>query len=304
MPGGYPVHISRWTRLGSAHGEANKMLLLGEPEAVVAAACSPGVTAQMAKRVWWSHQSAEIARHLLNHDSVKLDGLGNELACYLLDYLPFEEHSLNGIQTIQHCLYAKLIGEHLKKDLWGRASRKNAYYVGFLLAGPMSIPLQETAHSALAVIQAPLSVLAALNNSYASTFEHFLQPAGRRWLRTLQMAMYKPSEPDVVTAIFCAIEQHAGIGNTGLVATDHNNAQTIANSWLIGTAGDTEFKQLLRALPESTHDQLEALLVMMQLGENTLVPLFRGRDASGTVMRKHLQPLSQVLDNQICALLN
>ena len=33
MPGGYPMHLKRWTRMGFATNTLAKMLLLGEPEA-------------------------------------------------------------------------------------------------------------------------------------------------------------------------------------------------------------------------------------------------------------------------------
>lgn len=38
-PGGYPVYLKRWTRMGQASGaNLDALLLLGEPEAVVAVA--------------------------------------------------------------------------------------------------------------------------------------------------------------------------------------------------------------------------------------------------------------------------
>ena len=41
-PGGYPVYLKRWTRMGQARDESlAQLLLLGEPEAVVAAVHAP-----------------------------------------------------------------------------------------------------------------------------------------------------------------------------------------------------------------------------------------------------------------------
>ena len=41
-PGGYPVYLKRWTRMGQMRDESlEQLLLLGEPEAVVAAVCAP-----------------------------------------------------------------------------------------------------------------------------------------------------------------------------------------------------------------------------------------------------------------------
>ena len=42
-PGGYPVYLRRWTRMGQMRDDSlEQLLMLGEPEAVVAAVCSPG----------------------------------------------------------------------------------------------------------------------------------------------------------------------------------------------------------------------------------------------------------------------
>ena len=46
------------------------------------------------------------------------------------------------------------------------------------------------------------------------------------------------------------------------------------------------------------------MLVLAQLGEHTLNRYFGGRDASGTVMRKHLKPLISQINLSIQNLLN
>jgi hypothetical protein len=304
MPGGYPVHISRWARMGSAHSAIDKLLLLGEPEAVVAAACSAGLTVQIAHSVWWSLQSTEVARSMLRHESIQRDSLGSELAQFLLEYLPIEEQSLAGMETVRLCLLDNLVSELQRAELWERAKRKNYYYVGFLNAGDEAIPLQEESHPALAPVQALLSAMIEKSNSYARGFLYFLQAAGRRWLRTLQMALRKPIEPDVVVAIFMAIEQQVKVSEVNFLATEFADACNFASSWCDGDSSVAEFDQVLATLPNSMLPQLKAYLVLMQMGERTVIPVFRGRDATGSVMRKHLQPVSSVLQRQIQVLLD
>lgn len=303
MPGGYPVHISRWARMGSAHSAVDKLLLLGEPEAVVAAACSPGLTLQIARNVWWSMQSTDVARSMLRHDSVQRDSLGRELARFLLEFLPFEEQSLDGMETVRLCLHDSLISERQRADLWDRAKRKNYYYVGFLNAGDEAIPLQEDSHPALGTVQVALCAMIDKNNSYARGFLYFLQAAGRRWLRTLQLVLRKPVDPDVVVAIFVAIEAQVKAIGVDLVATECADACSVSDSWCDGRSGIAEFDLLLAIIPKSMFARLNAYLVLMQMGESTLMPVLRGRDATGSVMRKHLQPVSSVLERQIQVLL-
>ena len=50
-PGGYPVYLQRWTRMGQMKDDSlEQLLMLGEPEAVVAAVCAPGLTDELARR--------------------------------------------------------------------------------------------------------------------------------------------------------------------------------------------------------------------------------------------------------------
>ena len=60
-PGGYPVYLKRWTRMGQARDEIlESLLLLGEPEAVVAVVNAGGLTDEIARRAWWTVQSLSL----------------------------------------------------------------------------------------------------------------------------------------------------------------------------------------------------------------------------------------------------
>ena len=60
-PGGYPVFLQRWTRMGQAKdAQLEKLLLLGEDEAVVAVAGAPGLTDDIARRAWWAMPTADM----------------------------------------------------------------------------------------------------------------------------------------------------------------------------------------------------------------------------------------------------
>ena len=80
-PGGYPVHLKRWTRMGQARDESlGRLLLLGEPEAVVAVVHAQGLTDELAARAWWAMPNAENARRMLEKSSVVQGDTGRELA--------------------------------------------------------------------------------------------------------------------------------------------------------------------------------------------------------------------------------
>ncbi len=77
-PGGYPVYLKRWTRMGQARDEIlESLLLLGEPKAVVAVVNATGVTNELARRAWWAQQSADNARCMLRQEAVVNGSMGS-----------------------------------------------------------------------------------------------------------------------------------------------------------------------------------------------------------------------------------
>ena len=87
-PGGYPVYLKRWTRMGQARDEIlESLLLLGEPEAVVAVVNASGITDELARRAWWTLQTADNARCMLGQDAVVAGKMGPVLAEFLVEFL-------------------------------------------------------------------------------------------------------------------------------------------------------------------------------------------------------------------------
>jgi hypothetical protein len=140
-PGGYPIYLRRWTRMGQMRDESlEQLLLLGEPEAVVAAVCSPGLTDELARRAWWAMEDAENARRMLSNPAIVAGTMGRVLVDYLLDYLPFETESDKITESIRLILQTGLVDADRRDDLWKKAARKQVYLVGFLQAVPDDLP--------------------------------------------------------------------------------------------------------------------------------------------------------------------
>ena len=132
-PGGYPVFLRRWTRMGQARVDSlEKLLLIGEPEAVAAVVHASGLTDEIARRAWWTGENAENARRMLENESVVEGKMGKELAKFLVEFLPFEERQKAIMDSVCLVLQPGLINDEMREDLWKRAKRKNSYYVGFL----------------------------------------------------------------------------------------------------------------------------------------------------------------------------
>ena len=118
-PGGYPVYIQRWTRMGQARDKGlDRLLLLGEPEAVVSVAYSNGLTDELARRAWWAMPTADNARRMLERECVVQGQMGKILADYLIEHLPFENEPHIIIDTVRIVLQPGLTDEAARQRLW------------------------------------------------------------------------------------------------------------------------------------------------------------------------------------------
>ncbi|MDP2254287.1 MAG: hypothetical protein Q8J60_08900, partial [Thiobacillus sp.] len=91
-PGGYPVHLTRWTRqsqAGLSIQHLAQLLLIAEEEAVVAVVHSPALTDELARYAWWCMPTLENARLMLMRDAVCRGSMGRTLAQFLVDHLAF-----------------------------------------------------------------------------------------------------------------------------------------------------------------------------------------------------------------------
>jgi len=304
IPGGFPRHLQVWSRMGDSNHSLDKMLLLGEREAIVALACSGQLNAEQAGYAWWAAQSPEVARKLLKIPEVVASDLGIELAQFLLEFLPFEAQPLDVVQSVMLCLQGDLLKPQQRNDLWDKARRKNPYFVGFLLAGPQAIPADEAPHPAHQACLDKLDAEIQENNDYALNFIHFLSPEGRKWLKSLQLALKKPGDPDVVIALFIGIDRYISIAVGPSRGTlEFQTAASLAAQLCSENSKEPDIDRIYPRLDTTQKQQFEAMLILAQLGEHTLNRYFGGRDASGTVMRKNLKPLIGQINTTINSLL-
>ena len=305
-PGGYPIFIKRWTRMGHTHNTLEHMLLLGEPEAVTAVAYSNDLTHEIARRVWWANPNTDIARQLLRHESVVQGDLGKELTEFLMEFLPFEERQLDIVNTIRLCLQGDLMTEEERLNLWKRAKRKNPYYVGFMHADPALIPEKKKPSAHAEIVQSQLASLLDKQNIYAETLVYLLSETGQKWLTTLKYSLHKPVDQDVIISLFIAIDQHFSIPFEKARGVRHlEDGIELAKKYCdMQSDCPDDLKAVIQALDDKYINLLEAVLVLSQLGEDTLIPIFSGNDSVGAVMRKRLSPLTTPILERIDILMS
>jgi hypothetical protein len=255
-PGGYPVHLRHWTRVGQSNPKNLEALLkLAEPEAVAAVAHAPDLSDELARRAWWALPTVETARALLAHPAVRAGATGPVLAAFLVEHLPFEADPVAATETVRAVLAAGLLNEAARRSLWQKARSRPHYYIGFLEFLPDALPADE-AELALADAAFP-------GGHWGETLARCRSTAGRAWLRAAEQALERPPAHDTVYRLLDLIE---------------------ARFSLLREAPGRE------ALAEFAAEA-EALAALAATGPRDAEPILSRTTAVGPLMRRKLEPV-------------
>ncbi|MDX1812622.1 MAG: sulfur reduction protein DsrS [Gammaproteobacteria bacterium] len=301
-PGGYPVYITRWTRMGQERGNDTllKLLLLGEPEAVVAVAHAPGLTPELAELAWWAMPDAENARRMLFQPQVAQSELAYELAQFLIEYLPFETEPKAIMDSVRLVLQPGLLSDEQTINLWNRASRKGTFYVSFLQAMPEDLPEQCPAHPEQSAIKSALDDLLAENNPFAEVLCKCLSSKGQAFLKTAEAAMDKLADEATSVALFETIGRYfSGARPQGASCGDSDaalaHAEVCTSDPEVAAPGLAE---VLEIIPEQKK-YLRAILTLSFAGEELLDSFFSHSDTVGPLMRRKMTPWTEPMLEQI-----
>lgn len=301
-PGGYPVYLKRWTRMGQARDESlADMLMLGEPEAVVAVACAPGITNELARRVWWIQQDAENARRMLASTDVVSGDMGVILADFLVEFLPFESDPENIIRSVRLLLQGDLIDDATRMKIWERGNSKNVFRIGFLGMTPDALPQQQPARHDYESYRQTLQQLAEAGNTVAPLLARLLDAAGQSFLHSVQQGIKKPASQEAVVALFDIIGQYFRVASP-----EDNFSRDVMG--LISQADaychqENDLAAIVQALPQLANE-CRAMAVLGQVSEQVVLPVFASTDAIGSVMRKKLEPITGPLCQELNSLLS
>jgi len=301
-PGGYPVYLKRWTRMGQARDESlAQLLLLGEPEAVVAAVHATGLTDELAARAWWIMPTSENARRMLEKQAVVEGETGKMLAEFLIEFLPFEEEQSDMIESVRLVLQPGLISQQEKENLWSRTKTKRSFYVGFLHAAADDLPINIDAHAEYKKIKQLLVPLIEKNNSYAIMLEKVLSAKGQAAIKTMEDAFKKPGNQDVVISLLDAVAGYfESIIPQQFTEDDIEVICSEAESLCCGN--NEEINEVVVALDSSALEirkYLGAMITLACLSVKLVNPIFTRTDAMGTVMRKKIKPVTDPVVEQL-----
>ncbi|MCU7834896.1 MAG: sulfur reduction protein DsrS [gamma proteobacterium symbiont of Taylorina sp.] len=310
VAGGFPMYISSWNRMGDLrNSNLDKLLLLGEEEAVSAVVNNKEITPEIAKNAWWTVQSADNARSMLGNKAIVQADIGKELASFLVEFLPFEEDPMSMLISVRLVLQAGLIAEAEVLKLWKKAKSKNTLYVGFLNIRSNSLPEQVAEHIGYQQLTDKLSILLEEKNPYALMICKLFSAAGQTFLKTAESAFKRPPNYDVVGALIESIRHYIfvacpeagqsrqayelGLTLSGTAQTDINDIISLV-SRIYREEGQLDCSKELKAvqlvIPEFS-EQLQAIMCLSRISQTVLAPTIAKSNAVGTLMRKKLKPV-------------
>ncbi len=295
-PGGYPVHLRRWTRMGQARDEGlEKLLLFGEPEAVISVACSAGLTDELARRAWWAMPDAANARRMLERRCVAEGGMGKVLVDYLVEFLPFENEPGVILDTVRLVLKSGHAAGEVRNRLWRMGQRDLACHVGFLELQPDDIPAREAPRADWGELNASLA------NSASPVAEQLLRALsapGQAFLATVESVARHLADRDVAVALLDAVSGY--FAPAGAAFCDSAESAIGQAERLCSDPGSPQGK-FLQEFPRY-RDELVAMLVLASTGGRSIFPILSRTTATGTLLRQKLDPALSSLLRQVAVL--
>ncbi len=307
-PGGYPVFLKRWTRMGQTSDiRLAELLKLGEPEAVVAVAGAQGLTDELAEHAWWAMPNAENARCMLTRDCVVIGRMGKVLADFLMEFLPFEEEPRHIIQSVSLVLQTGLIDDEARMTLWKRGKSKNVYRVGFLARQPDELPDPVVQRTDYPEYEQILNQLAGQGNAFAACLTRILSAAGQTFISAAETILKRPSNQDVVVEFLETLVEYCR--DIRLSEHEFREMDELLNAVEQLQQNDHEgilqqnpdYQAVSQAVP-ALQQELAALMVIAHAGEPVVRSIFAITDSVGSVMRKKLEPVSKPLMQQFAVL--
>lgn len=300
-PRGYPVYLRRWARMGQINNSPlEKLLMLGEPEAVVAVACAPNLTDELAERAWWCSPTSEVARHMLENPAVANGRMGTVLAEYLAEFLPFETEPDAMLRTVRLILRPGLIRDETRARLWETGMNRKAYRVGFLESSPDDIPEKLPPRADREQWQGNLRELAGQGNRAAALLDRLLDDRGQTFLAACQDVMRRPMHQDIIAALFNAIGNYFSALRHG---EERYRELDLLEARVEGLWQDdgSDAGRLRVACPE-LEQEVRAMLRLAHCDETLLLPILSRSDAMGTLLRKKIAPVTGPVNDWLASL--
>jgi hypothetical protein len=192
-----------------------------------------------------------------------------------------------------------LVNAAVQQRLWDKGATQGSYRIGFLLAGAETLPPREAARADFVVVGESLSHLDALGNRLAALLQRVLSASGQDFLACCQQALQRLSDQDTVVALLGA--QSGYFRHVRLRAEPCPDVGTILADADAAATQEAEARALLALLP-ALRPEVAAAYALARLDEAIVTPLFAHSSASGSLMRRKIEPLIRPVLDQLDAL--
>jgi hypothetical protein len=240
---------------------------------------------------------AENARRMLANPAVANGKMGPVLAEYLVEYLPFETEPENMMESVRRVLQPGLISDQAKHELWQKAARRNAYLVGFLMALPDQLPLTVAEHKGLGRYRGDLDSIAQGGSSCARLLLRALAAPGQGFLESVETVLKRPATQVVVSVTLDLVASYFRLlrpeGDP-----DVPIAELILEAERFCAGTDSDAVRCRERVP-GLEAEIRAMRVLSGVGYGVLRPALGGTTASGSLMRRKLEPVMTPLRAQL-----
>ena len=203
------------------------------------------------------------------------------------------------IESVRLVLQPGLIEIAARQRLWDKGAAQGSYRIGFLQAEPDSLPDGQPARADFAAIEPVLADLAAAGNSLALLLRRSLSAPGQAFLATAEQALRKLSDQDAVVALLNALSEYFAAARTGLPACQE---MALILTEAEATARQSSVAQAVRASLPGQEAELVALHALARMDESIVTPVFARSSASGSLMRRKIEPILRPVFEQIAVL--
>jgi hypothetical protein len=203
------------------------------------------------------------------------------------------------IESVRLVLQPGLVDESVRQKLWEKGGAQRSYRIGFLQAEPDKLSAGQSARADLPRCEPALQELAAQGNRLAVLLLRALSAPGQNFLATCEQSLQKLGEQDAVVALLNALSGYFGDARTHTepcqdVAAILSDAETAIGK-------EPEAQVLLAAIP-ALRNEAKAVYTLARMDEAIVTPIFARSSASGSLMRRKIEPVLQPVLAQIAAL--
>jgi hypothetical protein len=198
------------------------------------------------------------------------------------------------ISTVKLVLQPGLIAEDIRQRIWSRGTHRNAYHLGFLDANPNDLPNPLPARADFNEHRTTLQQLADAGNGTAALLMRVLAGPGQTFLAVSEDQIRHPLDKFTAAHLFEIIGNYFGPVR-GLLAADDDVGQVVAAAEAaVDEPRDQGLATLLATAPALTRE-VRAMLVLGATREALITPIIAQTSATGTVLRRKLEPVTNAL---------